>query len=1150
MNKTRKRCAAALMVILLAVMNASSQVVIDRLHGDQTWSMNGLHSGNQIRTHFYNDGMIGDRPDEEIGGEWPINSGYEYLSKATCVIGAEVEVRDDTTGSVERIVIFSEGNGSLGGDPSNQTSGDADPNTGAWWTMCPVPFFANQFPGTDENGKERNKSVAMSHWPWSWPNVWPDKFDDVVDPVWAGSWIGYFVKIILNADQESYYVMDDYNNREFPFYPDSTDLDRRGLGIRATVRQFQWSNVLVEDCLFLLYDAMNIGTYKHDKIVFGLVSGPNIGIDSEDDGGAFILQENLGYQFDEDNIGTGGWTPVGLLGWAFFESPGNPTDGIDNDGDGTMGSGMVISEDTFAPKTVNLGDDIVLINYKNFERTLTKMPAEGVRVTYLGREYHIKPGDSLEEIQDDLIDNNLNGLIDESNGSIFGDGANTISYFLYVGLKAIDYFTGNGNDNILIDERRDDTIDNDSDWSLLTDDVGLDGVPRSGDPGEGDGVPTSGAGTLLPGEPHIDKTDIDESDMIGLTSFNIHEPWTIYPLSQDQILWDEAVRPGFLNERLSGGNTDVFLGSGYFPLQPGEIERFSIGMLFAYGPEPAELIRNKQYAEKTYLENYNFAKAPNIPTLKAVAGDKRVTLIWDDYAEQSVDPILGKDFQGYRIYRSTDPAWKDMDQITDGYGSVTLQKPLVQFDLSDGISGYSGIDVNGVLFYLGDDTGIVHSYVDTTVRNGQLYYYAVTAYDRGGDSLGIAPTETSKYISIATDGTIDKGNNVTFVRPEAPSLGFSEADLSGFIPVSGGRSTGKIGYEIIDPTLIKDDHQYQISFEDTLLLNDAGVFAQATKNMSVVDKTSGVILIDRTTKLTLTDEQPVTDGFRLKISNPSATVLWADSTYWNDAAIYAPSISIFRYSKTLGIGMARDYVIEFGDTGIDTSTVVDISTTRRLPAIPVNFTIKNLQTGDPVDFGIWEKDVLPGEEGMFTAFSDKTRSDQVVLVEKLRPDTTVFSWSIEFNSTTNDSLHRNPRAGDKLIMRIVKPFLAHDVYEFTATGRSVDAQLVKEQMEKVRVVPNPYVVSNSWEPLNPYTNGRGPRELHFVHLPAQCTIRIFNIRGQLVREIEHNTPDVADGTEIWDMLSKDQLEIAYGIYIYYIDGGELGEKTGKFAVIK
>jgi hypothetical protein len=69
-------------------------------------------------------------------------------------------------------------------------------------------------------------------------------------------------------------------------------------------------------------------------------------------------------------------------------------------------------------------------------------------------------------------------------------------------------------------------------------------------------------------------------------------------------------------------------------------------------------------------------------------------------------------------------------------------------------------------------------------------------------------------------------------------------------------------------------------------------------------------------------------------------------------------------------------------------------------------------------------------------------------------------------------------------------------------------------------------------------------------LPSKCTIKIFNVRGQLVAELSHETPSIANGTEIWNMQTKDQLDIAYGVYVYHVDAGSLGQKVGKFAVIK
>jgi hypothetical protein len=52
-----------------------------------------------------------------------------------------------------------------------------------------------------------------------------------------------------------------------------------------------------------------------------------------------------------------------------------------------------------------------------------------------------------------------------------------------------------------------------------------------------------------------------------------------------------------------------------------------------------------------------------------------------------------------------------------------------------------------------------------------------------------------------------------------------------------------------------------------------------------------------------------------------------------------------------------------------------------------------------------------------------------------------------------------------------------------------------------------------------------------------------------VDEIKHD--DVYEnGSESWNLLSKDGLEIAHGVYLFHVDAGEIGETTGKFAVIK
>ncbi|MDZ7763000.1 MAG: hypothetical protein U5K00_01045 [Melioribacteraceae bacterium] len=145
--------------------------------------------------------------------------------------------------------------------------------------------------------------------------------------------------------------------------------------------------------------------------------------------------------------------------------------------------------------------------------------------------------------------------------------------------------------------------------------------------------------------------------------------------------------------------------------------------------------------------------------------------------------------------------------------------------------------------------------------------------------------------------------------------------------------------------------------------------------------------------------------------------------------------------------------------------------------------------------------------------------------------------------------YRIPAGGDTAKIFLNKPFLSSDVFEFIAKAPSVNKDQAKVDMEKIKVVPNPYVATARWEPKNPFTSGRGPREIHFTHLPTECTIRIFTVSGELVKTIDHRS-ELNDGTADWDLLSKDNLQISYGVYVYHVEAPGIGEKIGKFAIIK
>jgi hypothetical protein len=99
----------------------------------------------------------------------------------------------------------------------------------------------------------------------------------------------------------------------------------------------------------------------------------------------------------------------------------------------------------------------------------------------------------------------------------------------------------------------------------------------------------------------------------------------------------------------------------------------------------------------------------------------------------------------------------------------------------------------------------------------------------------------------------------------------------------------------------------------------------------------------------------------------------------------------------------------------------------------------------------------------------------------------------------------------------------------------------ESNLKKVTVAPNPYVGSNEAE-LDEYGTLLG-----FHHLPEKCTIYIYNLLGNLVDIIHHDSPT---GSEFWDMTTRSQESISSGLYIYRVTTDNGKEEIGKFAVIK
>ena len=1040
----------------------------------------GIHTGNLIRTAYSNFGNIGSRTLVEARMEWPVGSGVLYGFEYVFFVGSEVItdqgdtlhiVSERYTGSSRDVPIpethnwgwepkegfFNDGNLTIGVDEDLNNNGILDPGE-----------------DLNRNGLLDSRLInfleypAMSHLPETWPYDWPEGSHPGDTGSRRNRWNGEFGAFV-RADQESYYIMDDRANDEFPYYPFPEDtlsfLDgaSRGVGLHVEVRNYQWNHPLAEDILISIYQVKNVSSKSLPRNIMGMYVDADLGKgDADDDASFFDTVDDITWQWDLDFLDRQG-RAIGYFGFAFLQSPGL-IDGIDNDGDGMVDESQEDGID-------NDGD---WVSYSDLD-------GNGVW---------------------DFEDTNLNGQLDP------GEDMN-----------------GNG----LLDREP------------INDDVGSDGLgPDDLDYPGADSDGTEGNGVPDEGEPNFEFTDNDEIDQIGLTSYFAAEP--SHNMKNDEDFWLTKIQPDFFTPAVSGMDVAFTYGSGFFDLPPGYSERFAIACLF--GNDFDDIIRNKRTMQRIYDADYDFAKPPLNSNLTAIAGNNKVYLNWTNRAEDSRDPIYGNDFGLYKIYRSSDPHFNDIKTITDAFGNPILWEPIVQFDYKDGLVGAHPIALQelGVSYDMGSDTGLRHSYVDTDVVNGRTYYYAVVSVDKGYDIdffergltdkmdlSPISPTESSKIIEVDLLGNVlFMSANVAVVTPTGPAAGVDEPELAMHLTHLSGPATGSIMIELTVPDSIKDEN-YQITFTDTTV-------ALITNSFTLTQMSTGDTVLSGNADFNDPAlEMMIIDGFKIFFDN-------VDEPEINTVKWQGNSNLQIDISKT-AVGIPVNFEIELFDE------IVDISFSP-VPSFrkPVKFKIWNLTDSLQMEFMFidWEPGV--GDTSGVGPDSTISKGDILTLIASRTGNNAITGWKLEFD-VPSGQFPVSPKPGEKLKVTTLKPFSSSDVYEFSMQGWKSAINL-HSALDDIYVVPDPYVAVNVLEPKQPAAlTGRGERRVEFVNLPQRCTIRIFTVSGKLVKTIKHDV-DFKKGREPWDLLTKDGIEVAYGIYFYHVDAGKNGEKIGRFAVIK
>jgi len=117
--------------------------------------------------------------------------------------------------------------------------------------------------------------------------------------------------------------------------------------------------------------------------------------------------------------------------------------------------------------------------------------------------------------------------------------------------------------------------------------------------------------------------------------------------------------------------------------------------------------------------------------------------------------------------------------------------------------------------------------------------------------------------------------------------------------------------------------------------------------------------------------------------------------------------------------------------------------------------------------------------------------------------------------------------------------------------------VVKEERPKPGVYPNPYRLiddyyGNNWE--NPGGSEPDPertRKVTFTNIPDTCTISIWSLDGDLVRQLDHAANPLSSeaSVAVWNLISRNTQAVKTGIYVYTVES-RFGTDIGKLVIIK
>ena len=537
--------------------------------------------------------------------------------------------------------------------------------------------------------------------------------------------------------------------------------------------------------------------------------------------------------------------------------------------------------------------------------------------------------------------------------------------------------------------------------------------------------------------------------------------------------------------------------------------------------------------------------------------------------------------------------------IADGIsGPYTMSDPLVYYDLgSESGLQYTFVDENIV-------NGYEYWYAVSAYDSPD---------DWAGALVDPMENSKAKDASIPNDNTvalIPQVNPAGFEKGGVHNITHNGLSTASFNAIEANPFMVQIlGHEEVTLDDLKSKgFTYQINFHqkiDSIYSNTEVQDTSFTNYWSLVNLDNGDTIINNETDIS-SEVQHVVDGFIPSFSNAHWNISGEDSTLFIPSSLGTASNISFTglghssatkktwkgYLETLppnNIGelnddpllslLWNDLEFRFTDEGSIASyyNILTLYGFEEIDTVKVPFELWDIENNKQINVAayqtvgttkpngnIWELDSAMVIDSIYTAniltidtswvlgykfnsdfqfipgysnYSEDTRLDYA-------QDTDKMGWVVNLNR--QQSYFNN---GDVFRIYIANPLIPGSDNFIIMTTKD-DNTLKDGDLDQIKVVPNPYIVTSVYERVS-YS-----KEIHFTHLPQECVIRIYNTSGDMIQILQHNPSSPGyrgPSVEAWNLGTYNNQDIAFGVYVFHVVSGGFDkgqEFIGKFAVIK